>query len=182
MQEDVTISEVRIDACRKCQSRNIKKAGIRKNKSGNIQMFKCKDCNAKFSINLGFEGMRATPEQITISMNLYFNGESSRKVAQSLKLTGASVSYKTIQNWTKKYVGLMDKYLRQLTPQVGESWRTDELYLKIKGGGIASTSLPCWIPKQGSGSPRWCQNIRGTTTCPRCSRTPRNWPERSLPP
>ena len=133
VQEDVTIPEVRIDACRKCQSHNVKKAGIRKNKSGNIQMFKCRDCSTKFSINLGFEGMRATPEQITISMNLYFNGESSRKVAQSLKLTGADVSYKTVQNWTKKYVGLMDKYLKQLTPQVGESWRTDELYLKIKG-------------------------------------------------
>ena len=82
-------------------------------------MFKCMDCNAKFSINLGFEGMRATPEQITISMNLYFNGESSRKVAQSLKLTGADVSYKTIQSWTKKYVGLMDTYLKQLTPRSG---------------------------------------------------------------
>ena len=153
VQEDVTIPEVRIDSCRKCQSHNIKKAGIRKNKSGDIQMFKCRDCSTKFSINLGFEGMRATPEQITISMNLYFNGESSRKVAQSLKLTGASVSYKTIQNWTKKYVGLMDKYLRQLTPQVGESWRTDELYLKIKGDRKYLFAM--LDSETRSGSPRW---------------------------
>ena len=133
VKDDVIISEVKIDSCQKCNSNNIKKAGIRKNKSDNIQLFKCKDCNSKFSINLGFEGMRATPDQITMAMNLYFNGESSRKVSQSLILTGVKVSHVTIQNWIKKYVLLMEKYLDKITPQVGEQWRTDELYLKIKG-------------------------------------------------
>lgn len=133
VRDDVVIREVKIDSCTRCRSASIKKAGIRKNKSGNIQMFKCKDCNAKFSINLGFEGMRATPEQITMAMNLYFNGESSRKTAQSLTLTGIKVSHVTIQSWNKKYVELMDAYLDVITPQVGEQWRTDELYLKIRG-------------------------------------------------
>ncbi len=133
VKDDIVISEVKIDSCQKCQSNNIKKAGIRKNKSGNIQLFKCKDCNSKFSINLGFERMRATPDQITMAMNLYFNGESSRKVKQSLVLTGVKVSHITIQKWNKKYVDLMNKYLEKITPQVGEKWRTDELYLKIKG-------------------------------------------------
>ena len=133
IKDDIVISEVKIDSCKNCQSSNIKKAGIRKNKSGNIQLFKCKDCNSKFSINLGFERMRATPDQITMAMNLYFNGESSRKVAQSLILTGVKVSHITIQKWNKKYVELMDNYLDKITPQVGEKWRTDELYLKIKG-------------------------------------------------
>ena len=133
VKDDVVIPEIVLDSCKRCQSHNIKKAGMRHNKSGNIQLFKCKDCKTKFSINLGFERMRATPDQITIAMNLYFNGESSRKAAQSIALTGVKVSYKTIQNWIKKYVELMDKYLDKITPQVGESWRTDEVYLKIKG-------------------------------------------------
>jgi len=107
--------------------------GIRHNMQHDIQMFKCKDCSRKFSVNLGFENMMATPDQITMAMNLYFNGESSRKVAQSIALTGIKVSYKTIQRWNKKYVELMDRYLEQITPQVGENWRTDELYLKIRG-------------------------------------------------
>ena len=131
--DDVVVEEVRIDSCIACNSANIKKAGLRRNKSGNIQLFKCRDCNTKFSLNLGFEKMRATPDQITMAMNLYFNGESSRKTAQSLTLTGINVTYKTIQNWIKKYVELMDRYLDKITPQVGEAWRTDELYLKIKG-------------------------------------------------
>ncbi len=133
VKNDVVISEAVIDCCKYCKSSNIVKRGMRKNKSGNIQILCCKDCTHKFSINLGFEGMRATPDQITMAMNLYFKGESSRKVKQSLILTGVKVSHVTIQNWIKKYVSLMEKYLDKITPQVGEQWRTDELYLKIKG-------------------------------------------------
>lgn len=127
------LQEVRVDVCPKCRSGRTKKAGIRRNQSGDVQLYKCRDCGAKFSGNLGFGGMRATPEQITIAMNLYFNGESSRKVAQSLELVGVRVSHRTVQNWIKKYVELMGRYLDRLTPRVGETWRTDELYIKIRG-------------------------------------------------
>jgi len=133
VQDDVVIPEVKIDSCVQCRSVKIKRNGTRKNKSGNIQRFKCLDCNHRFSINLGFENMRATPDQITMAMNLYFNGESSRKTAQSLLLTGIKISHITVQNWVRKYTGLMDRYLDRITPQVGENWRTDELYLKVKG-------------------------------------------------
>ncbi len=122
-----------MDRCRFCNSKQISKWGIRHNKNYDLQIFKCKDCSKQFSTNLGFKGMSATPDQITMAMNLYFNGESSRKVAQSIALTGIKVSYKTIQRWNKKYVSLMEKYLDKITPLVGEQWRTDELYLKIKG-------------------------------------------------
>jgi transposase-like protein len=35
--------------------------------------------------------------------------------------------------WVKKYVALMEKYVDQITPQVGDTWRTDEMYIKIRG-------------------------------------------------
>ena len=41
------------------------------------------------------------PEQITMAMNPYFNGEPSLKVAQSLILTGIKVSHVTIQGWNQ---------------------------------------------------------------------------------
>ena len=69
VKDDVVISEVVINCCKYCKSQNIVKRGIRKNKSGNIQVFCCKDCTRKFSFNLGFEKMRATPDQITMAMN-----------------------------------------------------------------------------------------------------------------
>ena len=133
VKDDVVISEVSIDSCSYCGSGRVVRDGLRQNKNYAVQVYECRDCNRKFSHNLGFEGMRATPEQITMAMNLYFNGESSRKVAQSLTLTGIKVSHITVQKWNKKYVELMDRYLDRITPQVGEAWRTDELYLKIKG-------------------------------------------------
>jgi len=76
----------------------------------------CRDCSRKFSTNLGFEKMRVTPEQITMAMNLYFNGEYTRKTVQSLLLTGIEVSSVTVHNWIKKYVMLMYRYLDRITP------------------------------------------------------------------
>ena len=46
--------------------------------------------------------MRATLEAITASINLYFNGESLRHVADSMKLFGVKISYKGVEGWVKK--------------------------------------------------------------------------------
>jgi transposase-like protein len=35
--------------------------------------------------------------------------------------------------WIKKYTALMEKYLDKITPQVSDTWATDELFLKVKG-------------------------------------------------
>ena len=36
-------------------------------------------------------------------------------------------------NWIEKYTALMEKYLDKITPQVSDTWRADELFLKVKG-------------------------------------------------
>jgi transposase-like protein len=66
-------------------------------------------------------------------MQLYFSGESLRNVARSLRLIGAQVSYQTIYRWIEKYTALMQKYLDKITPQVSDTWATDELFLKVQG-------------------------------------------------
>jgi transposase-like protein len=48
-------------------------------------------------------------------------------------LIGVEVSYKTVWKWIQKYTELMKKYLDQITPQVGDTWRADEVFLKIHG-------------------------------------------------
>jgi transposase-like protein len=77
--------------------------------------------------------MKHNPQGITTAMQLYFSGESLRNTARSLKLIGVEVSHQTIYNWIEKYVSLMQKYLEKITPQVSDTWRADELYVKIKG-------------------------------------------------
>jgi putative transposase len=119
--------------CIYCGSRSLKKKGIRKNKSGNIQKFYCRDCQKYFTFNIGFERMKHNPQAITSAMQLYFSGESLRNTMKSLKLLGVEVSYRTILNWIRKYVKLMKNYVEKITPNVSDTWRADELWLKVKG-------------------------------------------------
>src|SRR3989338_6864843 len=132
-QNKVTISLVNIQCCSFCKSNNIKKFGVRRNRSGKIQRFVCSECSRTFSINLGFEKMRSSPEAITQALQLYFTGESLRNVQKFLKLSGVNVSHKTIYGWIKKYTNLMKAYLDKITPQVGDTWRADEVYVKVRG-------------------------------------------------
>jgi transposase-like protein len=66
-------------------------------------------------------------------MQLYFSGESFRNVKQFLRLRSVNISHVSVYKWIKKYVQLMGTYLEKLKPQVGNAWRTDELFVKIGG-------------------------------------------------
>ena len=158
------IESVSVSTCQFCNSKNFVRWGIRHNKNYSIQVYKCKDCEKRFSMNLGFENMGASAEIITSSMQLYFTGESLRNVQQFLELQGVKITHKTVWNWIKKYISLMEKYLESITPQVSEKWRTDELYLKIKGNrkylyAIMDDETRYWIAKQVSNR-KYTENVR----------------------
>jgi transposase-like protein len=127
------ISEINVKACQYCGSSDIVKDGVRHNKHGDLQIYLCRNCGHYFTINLGFERMRATPQIITSAMQLYFSGESLRNVQKFLRLQGVKVSHVAILKWIKKYIRLMDNYLEKIKPNVSDTWRADELYVKIKG-------------------------------------------------
>jgi transposase-like protein len=133
VRKNIVIEEVAISNCIFCHSSNIKKFGVRKNKSGDIQRFLCADCGKTFSVNIGFERMKHNPQAITSAMQLYFSGESLRNTMKSLRLLGVEVSHKTVYMWIKKYVKLMQDYVEKIVPNVSDTWRADELYVKIKG-------------------------------------------------
>jgi transposase-like protein/DNA-directed RNA polymerase subunit M/transcription elongation factor TFIIS len=125
--------EADVQTCRFCGSNHIVHAGMRHNKSGDLQKYLCRSCGHYFTINLGFERMRATPQIITSAMQLYFTGESLRNVQKFLKLQGVKISHVAILKWIRKYVALMNDYLEKIKPNVSDTWRADELYVKIKG-------------------------------------------------
>lgn len=127
------IQPVTISNCLFCKSVQIKKFGIRHNKSGDIQRFVCSNCNRTFSINIGFEKMKNSTHAITSAMQLYFTGESLRNVQKFLRLQGSQVSHVTIYKWIRKYTDLMQQYLDKIIPQVGDVWRADEVYVKVRG-------------------------------------------------
>jgi len=132
-QQQLVIEQINSSICIQCKSDKIVKHGIRHNKYGDIQRFSCKACKKRFTINLGFEKMKFSPQTITSALQLYFTGESLRNVTKFLRLQGVEVDHKTVYRWIKKYVKLMENYLEQIIPQVSDKWRADEIYLKIAG-------------------------------------------------
>lgn len=151
----VIIEEIGLDKCPKCQSVNIVKHGIRHNKKFDLQRYSCRDCKKRFSFNLGFDKMKSDPKTITSAMQLYFTGESLRNVQKFLRLQGVEVSHKTVYYWVKKYVNLMESYLEKITPQVGDTWRADEVWVKVKGDlkylfALMDDETRFWIAKEVS--------------------------------
>jgi len=152
----IVIEPVSFQVCPSCHSERIVKHGVRHNGHGDIQRFKCKDCGRWFVVNLGFERMKASPKAITSAMQLYFTGESLRNVQKFLKLQGVKVSHVAIYKWILKYIGLMEKYLGQITPKVSDTWRADEMWLKIKGNpkylyALMDDETRFWIAKEVAG-------------------------------
>jgi len=133
VKKNLILEPVIVTNCPACGSTQIQKAGVRHNRSGDIQRYSCETCGKLFSINIGFERMKHNPKAITTAMQLYFSGESLRNTQRSLRLLGAEVSHQTIANWIEKYVELMKGYVDKLNPEVGDVWRADEIYMKIKG-------------------------------------------------
>ena len=126
-----TISPIEnLSECIYCGSHNLMKAGKRKNKALTIQKYLCRDCHKYFTFNIGFERMKHNPQAITTSLQLYFSGESLRNTMKALELMGVKVSYRTILNWIKKYITLMKDYTEKIVPNVSDTWRADEIYLK----------------------------------------------------
>jgi transposase-like protein len=157
VKESVVIEPLSSNICPRCASAAIIRHGIRHNGYGDVQRLTCKACGMRFSQNFGFERMQATPDTITSAMQLYFSGESFRGIQKFLSLKGTNVSHVTVYNWICRYVELMEKYLNQLTPQVSDAWRADELFLKIKGDmkylyAVMDNDTRFWIAQQVSDS------------------------------
>jgi transposase-like protein len=97
--------------------------------------------------------MKHNPHGITTAMQLYFSGESLRNTARSLRFLGVQVSHKTVFMWIKKYTALMQKYVEKITPNVSDTWRADELFLKVHGNlkylyALMDDETRFWIAQQ----------------------------------
>lgn len=115
-------------SCKFCHSTSV----IRYGKEGRKQVYKCKECNRKFVPDDG--GAKYDPHIITLCLDLYFKGVSLRKISDHLKqFHKQEVNYSTVYRWIEKYVGLMNDYVSTLKPELGDTWLTDEMMVKIDG-------------------------------------------------
>jgi transposase-like protein len=120
--------------CPFCSSAELIRKGTRKNKHGIKQLFLCKQCNKKFSIDDGFKYMANDPRVITLSLDLYFKGISQNGIVDHLKqFYQVDVSQPTVHRWVRKYLTLISEYTKTLTPDVSGMWAIDEMMLKCNG-------------------------------------------------
>lgn len=115
--------------CPKCKKNNTKKRGIRSTQHrGKIQRYFCKNCNFSFIESNGFKRMRNSPKKITLSLDLFFRGLSTREIQNHLKAFYPHNSdHSTILRWIRKYSLLIAEFTDKLKVNTGSYIEVDEM-------------------------------------------------------
>jgi len=115
--------------CPKCNGNNIKKNGRRKtNNRGKIQRYKCNDCSYRFTQDLGFFRMHNNHKKVTLCLDLFYRGVSTRKIQEHLRAFYPHNSENsTIYRWVIKYSKMISSYTDNLKLQVGREIQIDEI-------------------------------------------------------
>ncbi len=127
--------EVKKVCCPKCKSKKTKKRGLRQTQHrGKIQRYFCNNCKNSFVIDDGFFRMRNTPQKITLSIDLFYRGVSTRKVQEHLSAFYPSNSdHRTILRWIVKYSKMIHNFTNKLKINCGKELQIDEQEHKTKG-------------------------------------------------
>jgi len=128
--------------CIHCKAQRYIKKGLRKTENrGNIQRYKCLECNRLFTNDEGFYRMKNSEKKITSAIDLYFSNLSSRKVRNHFRRhLEENASHETILNWCRKYVLKVSKFVDTLKPELSGQIYADETEIprgcntKRKGG------------------------------------------------
>jgi len=114
--------------CPVCKSENTIKWTKRQTQNrGLIQRYKCKNCGKYFTKDEGFFRMRNNAQKITSSIDLFFNGLSTRKVQAHLKaFFPHNASNVSVYNWVIKYSKKISKFTDSLKLNVGHELQVDE--------------------------------------------------------
>jgi putative transposase len=123
------------NVCDRCKSENsIVKDGLRHNKSGDVQTYRCKSCHHKYIINTGFEKYRATPKVVTAALDLYFKGVSLRKICDHLRqFYSVKMTHASVIKWLRKFVDVVKPYVDSLSPpRLSGVYHVDEMMIHAK--------------------------------------------------
>lgn len=135
--------------CLSCGCKQLIKSGLRKNKYGDVQRYKCQSCGFRFTVNLGFQKMKNSPKIITLIMDLYVKGCSTRKIVQHLQdFYELKVDHSTIVRYVQRYTEVIKQFVDSLTPQLSGVWHADETLINIKdtermGKGLYAYAWAC---------------------------------------
>ena len=81
-----------------------------------------------------FKGRHFTREMILQSVRWYLAyALSYRDIEELMEERGFSVDHSTINRWVVHYAPRLEKAFRRKKKRVGDRWRMDETYIKVKG-------------------------------------------------
>jgi len=114
--------------CPNCKETNIVKRGYFQTEAhGKQQRYFCKSCNKKFIERTGFYRMRNNPQKITLCLDLFFKGISTRQIQAHLKaFYPHNASWMTIYKWIIKYSNILHKYTNNLKIKASPEIQVDE--------------------------------------------------------
>jgi transposase-like protein len=129
----VELPELGSLSCKKCGSLEVVKRGIRKNGAGQVQRFCCKVCAYRFVVNEGFLKMKSDGKIVCLALDLYFKGNSFRKIADTLsQFYGVNVEHSTIIRWLQKYVEIAKAFVDDLKPELSGIYHVDEMMVHVR--------------------------------------------------
>ncbi len=121
--------EVKNVSCPFCKGKEIVKRGTFQTEAhGKQQRYFCKNCNKKFIERTGFYRMKNNEKKITLSIDLFYRGVSTRKVQEHLKaFYPHNASHKSIYKWIIKYSKKISEFTEKLKLNIGEEIQIDEM-------------------------------------------------------
>lgn len=129
--------------CCYCNSSRVWKYGIRKNKRGLFQKYKCKDCKKQF-IDDDFLHMQTRKEVVAFAIRLWRKGLSLTWIAEEIRIVyGVNRNPTVVCFWVKRFIQLFEAV--NALPLLGISKRLhfDYTYLKIGGEDAYLWALKC---------------------------------------
>lgn len=121
--------------CPKCKNEKTKKRGLRHTQNrGKIQRYECKSCKHSFVKDDGFYRMRNAPKKITLCLDLFFRGLSTREIQQHLKaFYPSNSSWVSVYKWIIKYSLVIGSFTDKLKINSGIEVQIDEMEYKTRG-------------------------------------------------
>ena len=125
--------------CPKCKSENITKFGVRKNKSGTKQRYKCHNCFTVVVLD-PLKGIKGNARMVCLAMDMYYKGNSLRDIQNTIYTSfGLKLHHETIRRWNNRFMGRINNYVATLKPQTSEKMHIDEQVIQV-----GKENVWCW--------------------------------------
>ena len=121
--------EIQKTICPHCNSEEVVRRGTFETQThGKQQMLYCKKCGKRCIERTPFYRMRNRPEKITLCLDLFYRGISTRKIQEHLQaFYPQNSSHKSIYKWVVKYARMISNFTDNLKLQVGKEIQVDEM-------------------------------------------------------